>query len=205
MTYDYTRRAYEDLIVVCIETGSGYRVIGCNERLEDFCGKLIIKHMNFEGNILKCKSINTTIKGDSSTLLYEIASEDLTVQDIYSEYIKIEFETETNIFENRYLLADIYEINKLKLKDANLRIVKATLEKSQIKMTLVTEHFARSVRINILDTRADYSDNYFEMDAYSDKEITVNLHNAIDIENTVIYIEGENIHRIILPIYTLLS
>jgi beta-mannosidase len=78
--------------------------------------------------------------------------------------------------------------------------VRAERNGSEITVSLKTDRFARSVRLNILDKRADYSDNYFEMDADSEKDITVSLHDAEGIESKVLYIEGENVDRITLSL-----
>lgn len=63
--------------------------------------------------------------------------------------------------------------------------------------------YIRSIRINLLDYSADYSDNYFDLDAKSAKKVFVDLANTENIESTVLYIEGENIDRLVFPIYGL--
>lgn len=52
----------------------------------------------------------------------------------------------------------------------------------------------------MLDYSADYSDNYFDLDAKSAKKYFVDLADTENIENTVLYIEGENIDRLVFPI-----
>lgn len=196
MTYYYTRRAYDDLIVVCEETGSGYDVVACSEILEDVQGKLVISHRDFSGNIFAVKELACTALKDSSTLLCSISSGDFKVTDAYREYIKVEFITDNAVIDNRYYFVDIGGINQLDLEDSGLKIIRAERKGSEIVLVLKTEHYARNVRLNILDKRANYSDNYFEMDAGTEKKIRVSLHDASGIENTVLYIEGENVSRI---------
>jgi len=196
MTYYYTRRAYDDLIVVCEETDDGYDVMVCSEILEDKQGKLVISHRDFSGNIFAVKELNCTALKDSSTLLCKISFEDFKAKDAYREYIKVEFITDDAVIDNRYYFIDIGEINQFDLEDSGLRIISAVRKGSEIVLVVKTEYYARNVRLNILDKRANYSDNYFEMDAGSEKNITISLHDAEGIENTVLYIEGENTKRV---------
>jgi beta-mannosidase len=200
MTYYYTRRAYDDLIVVCTETDGGYDVYSCSELLEDISGKLVITHRDFSGNVYLTKESRCIAGKDSSTLLCRIAPEELAITDAYSEYLKVEFWTEDKVIENRYLFTDICEINRLKLEPSGLRITSTGREGTVITLSLKTDYYARNVRVNILDKRADYNDNYFEMDAGSEKDITISLRDTTGIENTVLYIEGENVSRITVPL-----
>lgn len=200
MTYYYTRRAYEDVIVVCGEREDGYDVFACSELLEDIQGKLVISHRDFAGNIFAEKEYECTAAKDSSTLLYRISADDFKVTDVYSEYLKVEFIADDRVLANRYFFVDICEINKLDLSDSGLKISRAERKNSEISLSLKTEHYARNIRLNILNTRADYSDNYFEMDAGTEKTITISLHDVGDIESKVLYIEGENITRITQPL-----
>jgi beta-mannosidase len=203
MTYYYTRRAYEDLIVVCAESGDGYDVFSCSEKTEDIKGRLLLSRRDFAGNILVKKELECTAAKDSSTLLYRISSRDLNIKDTCGEYLKVEFVTEAGVFENRYLFADICEINRLRLPDSGLEILRAERNGHEITVCLGTGAYARNVRLNILDRRADYSDNYFDIDAGAEKEVTVSLRQTEGIENTVLYIEGENVARSVLSLASL--
>lgn len=200
MTYYYTRRAYEDLIIVCSETEEGYEVYSCSELMEDVSGRLVITHRDFKGNIYLTKELLCNAKKDSAAFLCRIASRELAVADKYNEYLKVEFQTEDELFENRYLFADICEINRLKLEPSGLKIIQAKRKDTVMTLRLKTGFYARNVRVNILDKRADYSDNYFEMDAGMEKEVTISLRDTLEIENRVLYIEGENVERITLPL-----
>lgn len=204
MTYYYTRRAYEDLIVVCAETDDGgFEVYTCSELMEDVEGKLVISHRDFSGNIFSAMELPLTAVKDSSTRLCTISPDDFQAKDIYREYLKVEFVTDRAIVDNRHYFADIGEINKLALEEAGLAIVRAERRGAEIRVGLRAERFARHVRLNILGYRADYSDNYFDMDAGAEATVTIRLHRTAGIENTVLYVEGENVSRMTLPLATL--
>lgn len=68
-------------------------------------------------------------------------------------------------------------------------------------MELRAEHYARCVRLNILDMRADYSDNYFDLDAGSSRVITIDLQESSEpLFALTLYAEGENVERLCLPL-----
>jgi len=200
MTYYYTRRAYDDLIVAFAESDDGLEIYACSELLEDVEGTLAISRLDFSGNVLATKTMPCTAAKDAATLLHTLSWDDCKANNAYREYVKVAFITPRAVYDNRYFFADIGEINKLELEDSGLKIVRAKRSGAEIRVGLKTERYARHVRLNILDRRADYSDNYFEMDAGSDKEITILLKDAAGIENTVLYVEGENVSRLTLSL-----
>jgi len=204
MTFYYTKRAYEDVILACIETKSGYDVISVSEVQEDLSGLLTVKLMDFDGRLLWQKTMEATVEKDSSKVLYSLEWTELPMQDKYNEYIKLEFRSGDLLIENRYFLVDIWEYYKLKFKNSGLRITGAQKEGHCLSISLRAEKYARSVRLNILDQEAFYEDNYFDMDANSERMIRISLCNEEDIKEKLLYIEGKNVDRIVLPLYKLL-
>ncbi|WP_040951544.1 beta-mannosidase [Gorillibacterium massiliense] len=200
MTYYYTRRAYDDLIVICDETDSGFDVYACSELVEDIKGKLVVSHRDFSGNVIAVKEWERTADRDSVTRLCSLSADEFRAEDPYSEYIKMEFITDRGIIENRYFFTDIHEINKLRLVDSGLKIVYGKRSGNEIVLRLQTDFYARNVRLNILDTRAEYSDNYFEMDAGSEKTVSIRLRDVAGLESKVLYVEGENVRREVLSL-----
>ena len=79
------------------------------------------------------------------------------------------------IRDSRYFFLDVNELHRLVLEPAGLRIVRTARLGDRLRVELRAEHYARCVRLNILDMRADYSDNYFDLDAGSSRVITIDL------------------------------
>ena len=52
----------------------------------------------------------------------------------------------------------------------------------------------------MLDIRADYDDNYFDMDAGTQRTVAIDLIEPDALEDAALYIEGENVKRIVLPL-----
>lgn len=127
------------------------------------------------------------------------------VKDKYEEYFRIRFDTSGCEYENRYFFADICEINRLKLPPAGLRIRKASFEDGNIRLYLYTENFARSVRLRLSDRSAGFADNYFDMDADSEKIVCVIPDDKDGLEAAALIIDGINVSSILLPLASLLS
>lgn len=198
MTYYYTKRAFEDVILVCDEVEGGYDIYSCSELDEDIEGKLKVLHMDFEGNIIDKQVMNCVISKDSAKKLYALRLDSLNIKDKYNEYIKVVFESENRVIENRYFFVDIYEFYKLKFKQANLSIIKCHRVGDEIYITLKTDRFARNIRLNVLDVDVRYEDNYFDMDAGTEKTLKLKIKN-IDYNkllSKLLYIDGENIKRV---------
>jgi beta-mannosidase len=195
MTYYYTKRAYEDIILAFNRTESKLEIYSCSEVEQSYSGDLIIRHMDFEGQIYSEKRVECVIKPDASTLLYTLDLNKLDVKDEYNEYIKVSFEGSGIVLENRYLFVDIEEFYKLKFKDAGLFIKDVKKEGDELVVTLSTQNYARNVRLNILDYKAHYQDNYFDMDANTEKTVRIKLCGG-PIHDKLLYIEGRNVKRI---------
>lgn len=200
MTYYYARRAFEDVILVCDEVKGGYHVYSCSEIEQDLPGELIISHLDFDGNLLGMKTRECTIKKDSATLLDKVNIEEFATRDRYREYIKVEFIAEERTLENRYFLVDMCEFDRLKFKPAGLKVVNVIRDDDELRITLKTDKYARNVRMNILDQRATYEDNYFDMDPGSERILSIRLHNKDNIRDKALYVEGENVQRIVVPL-----
>ena len=199
MTYYYTRRAYADTIISFIERGDGLIINGVTEGQKDLEGQLRISRRDFEGKQLYSQELKCCLIKDSSCILCHLDNALITPGDKYKEYLKAEFWVNDIIYENRYFFADLCELNQIKFPSGNLKVSVAK-QGSQIILDFQAFTYIRSIRIHVLDYSADYSDNYFDLDAKSAKKIFVDLADTENIENTVLYIEGENIDRLVFPI-----
>jgi beta-mannosidase len=200
MTYYYTRRAYEDVLVALTETADGWNVHVCNETDAPIAGRLRISHRSFAGDELTGLSMPASAAADAATLVCALPADRFTARNRFGEYILVTLDTGDQLYENRYFFADLCEINRLQLPQARLRIADARLSGAQLKLWLRTEGYARNVRINLMDVRADYSDNYFDMDAGAERCISIDLWEAGALRDRVVYIEGENVERLVLPL-----
>lgn len=200
MAYYYTRRAFEDLICACVETEDDYEIYVCNEKAKGYLGELSVTHRDFTGVILGQISKKSEVRPDSSSLICSLSKKDLHIQNLYGEYLLIEFIADNVKLQNRFFFNGLHEINRLVIPKAKPDVRCEFISDYIITIDIETDLYLRNIRIHILDYRVDYSDNYFDMDAGTHKQVFLHLHTNVGIENTVIYIEGENIERSVIPV-----
>ena len=90
MTYYYTRRAYEDVVVLITEAGDSWHVYACNETDEDVSGTLRVSHRTFEGATLHSIEMPTVSRRDTASLLTTLRAVALAPRDRSREYLKVE-------------------------------------------------------------------------------------------------------------------
>lgn len=202
MTYYYTRRAYADTVVLLTEQlDGGWTLGGVTETLEDSEGTLVLSRRTFAGKELQRLSYHAVLKADSATVIARLSQDELAAEDPMNEYIFLRFEANGQTIENRYFFADLCEIYQLKLEEAHLCVKALSYDGKQISITLQSDHYARCVRLNILDVRADYSDNYFDIDAGEERTISIVLPQGALEKEQALYAEGENAARMVIPLY----
>lgn len=200
MTYYFTRRAYADTLVAFIESPQGLTVWGCTEGLEPLRGTLTLTRRRFDGEILAQRQVDCMLEGDSAAPLC-VPDEDFTrAQDRFGEYLKAEWRVGGEVYENRYYFADLCEINRLNLPQGEIDISGAQLCGTRLSFTLTARSYVRSLRLNLPDIPADYSDNHFDLDAGGAQEIEIVLSDDADVLAAALTIEGENLARRLLPL-----
>lgn len=205
MAYYYTRRAYDNILLCFVETAQGWEVTACSEEEEAFSGRLLLTHRSFSGEILGKKETECTVRGDSATVLCRIAKEEFPVGNLYREYVKAELVSEEGSWENRFFFAPLHECHWLCLEEAGVTVTQTRREGEAFTVRLRAERFARNVRLHILDCRARYSDNYFDLDAGQERELIVTVRPGQDWRSAALYVEGENVKRQVLPLARILQ
>lgn len=205
MAYYATRRAYADLLLTVQETDVGWDIIACNEGNSHLPGTLNLSRYSFSGTVKDRREIQCVIPADAAVVLCSLTKEEWTPVNRFEEYLKCEFSGEGQYCENRWFFADIHEINQLALLDAGLQVEHIHRKGGKIQLCLRSQAFARTVRINILDHGAGYSDNYFDMDANCVKDIDITLKNPNEIQAGAIYLEGENVTRQVISLASILE
>ena len=201
MTYYYTRRAYDDVLVMLEEESGGWQAVICNETDRPIVGTLRIEHRTFHGDLLWSREQAVFCGADAAVHLGHVAKDELPVHDPAAEYLRVILTADGQVYDNRYFFLDVNELHRLVLEPAGLRIVRTARQGDRLQVELRAEHYARCVRLNILDMRADYSDNYFDLDAGSSRVITIDLQESSEpLFALTLYAEGENVERLCLPL-----
>lgn len=201
MTYYYTRRAYaESLVLLTEQLDGGWTLGGVTESLEDIPGTLTLSRRNFAGQELQRRTYTTVLKADCATVVDYLPQDCLVAENPLNEYVLLRFETRNGTLENRYFFADLCEINQLKLQETHVCVKALAYDGCVIRLTLESDHYARCVRLNMLDIRADYSDNYFDIDPGQQRQILIELPDGPVPREQVLYMEGENLSRVVIPL-----
>lgn len=201
MTYYYTRRAYaETLVLLTEQLDGGWTLGGVTEALNDLPGTLTLSRRSFAGKELQRLTYDTVLKADAATVVASLPKDSLIPDDPLNEYLLLRFETQGQRIENRYFFADLNEINRLKLEEAHVCVKALTYDGQSIAITLESDRYARCVRLNMLDVRADYSDNYFDIDPGEQRQVLIELPDGPVAREQVLYVEGENLPRMVVPL-----
>lgn len=178
LAYYYAKRAYEDVILAFREKTGGLAVYGCNETENAYKGVLTIRLMDFDGRIFYEKKKKTCIQADCSEELFMLEEELLKSADPESSYVYAAFEPDERadgIFrlENRFMLLEIGEWNRVKLPEASLSVDMEKIDGKNYEVKISAGKYAQDVMLTVQDTDAFYSDNGFCMDAGNVKNVHI--------------------------------
>lgn len=200
MTYYYTRRAYADTIISFEEKMNGDLAIWLtSESLLQQQGTVKVRRASFSGEVLCAQEYQVVLPADCSMQVCVLDDSLTQPVDRFGEYLWCEWHSETADCDNLYLFADLNEMNRLKLPEGSVATT-AQWDGSSILLQITAHTFIRNMRLHILDQRADYEDNYFNLPANSTKTVRISFPDHENLLDRTLYLEAENISRIVLPL-----
>lgn len=170
MAYDYTRRAYEDVILAFREVGTTVQVYGCNETMQRYRGILTLSWMDEKGESKQISRQQVEIGEDAATLL-TVCTQEKTLP---CGYLKAEFDGEIQL-QNRFFPGDIGDYIGIIPSQTKLNCQINEKTENSLTLSINTSHFAQDVCLTVLDRDVRYSDNFFDMDANEIKQVTVTM------------------------------
>lgn len=181
MSYFVTRRAYEDFVIAGIEREDGICFYAVNETLEEKKGTFLWQRLDFDGQIYKEEAQSVIVPPDSSVCLtfrsmdeiWDGMAEEKRGEFYARQYLKMEFTGENIRAENRSFFLDLDENDRMETGDGGLSVVRAERGGNKLCIWLKARRFVRAVRLFLPDIRVFYSDNYFDMDAGSERLIEI--------------------------------
>ena len=203
MSFYYSRRAYEDVIIILREHGKTLDVCSVSELDHGIEGTLTVTRQDFSGNRKFSNTRAVVIEANAVTVLASFCRNELgpeSTKDQLEQYILLSFSFKDASVENRYFFADLDRSNKIHYPWQQIHVNSAKHSGVRISLKLYAECFARNMRVNIADTPADYSDNYFDMDPDRTKTIYINVWDEKGLEDKAVYIQAEGLKRIVIPI-----
>src|SRR5699024_1777838 len=172
----------------------------CNETEQEYEGNLVVSIWGFSEKTTIIKEEKCIITGDESNLLVHYSKEQLEKLKIGNKYIKVTFKSPQLYLENRYMLMDIEDYLKIELPETDLKVDITSITEDGMGLSIKNNVFAKDVQIepiSVSERRVEYSDNGFDMDAESKKEVTI-FSNFEDIEKVRIKVKATNSSATIL-------
>lgn len=174
--YYYTRRAYEDLILAFREENTGaVAVFYCNETEDSYDGILRTELLRFNGELLGHSEINVRMEADSSHFLTDIPMEEYRKFPKEQCYVRTCFQNDTVTVVNRYMLFSLGECFYAEFIPAQLKVYGITVKENRIELSIGSDVYAQDVVLELLETDACYSDNYFCMDSGEEKRVIITI------------------------------
>lgn len=197
LAYEYSRRAYEDVIIAFRETKEGgVRLVGCNETLQAYIGELRVDFRTYDGRCLPLYAHAAVIAADAAAELCVIETGEW--RERADGYIKADFTGKIHL-ENRFFPKDIGAYVGLIPTRAQLACERASVREDVLSVTLHTDHYAQDVVLSILDVDVQFSDNGFCMDANTSVTLTAAL-NADMLRDRCLKISALNTEPIVLDL-----
>ncbi len=209
MTYYVTRRAYADVLAAFVEDRDGDRihVMAVNELRAPLIGELTVRLTDFRGQVLYEETKDGAALGtDAAAELMTLSRSSLLKYGPPEEMVlKADLRIGGGIIScvNRYYFVDLNDNDTLRLPEAGLEVLRCVRIGHLVRMTLHSARFARTVRVNIINSREKYSDNYFDMDAGETRTIAVTLQEEWkeeEILSAAFSVEAENQELFVVPV-----
>jgi beta-mannosidase len=152
--YYQTQRSYDSLLVHVYENNSEIEVYTINDNQTDFSGKLEIKIIDFQGNILWSDSVVVKSKSNSSEIQFKIGKKIIQQFDKKQIVLQAEFIYENQTKEAIHFFA----------KPKELALKKPTIQLNQIdKNTIELTSDVVAIGVFLQEEGITFDTNYFDL------------------------------------------
>jgi beta-mannosidase len=168
-SYFYAKRFYADILLSLKLNGDRVEIWGTNDVLEPVKGVVHVTLLSFSGIAHGELSKNISLKANSSAKIGEIPVHFNSTFTKHSNYVLASLSRgEKVLAENRLFFA---EPKHLCLPDPAITSHARRIGETSYQIDVRAERFAKDIRIEIEAIDAEFSDNYFDIDAGSAKTI----------------------------------
>ena len=202
MTYDYTRRAFEDVLILLHEEPDGLECLAVSELTDSLEGQVSVCLRDFYGGSLPLLEVRGTLQADSVTSFGRIPRSAYAPADRFARYLLVSFQTGSGRrWVNRYYLADVNEMDQLRLPEARLDLSLAAEGENAFVLTLCSDVLIQALRLGVLDAAVDFEDNCFDLDPGESRSVRFSLRETdADPRELTLTVEGRNASRQALPL-----
>ncbi len=167
------RASYKELLVSTVQLGKAVKIYVVSDKLENTSGVLRINGYDFYGNAFFKDSLKVTIPANSSKIFFEKKIlELLSGKNPDGAYLHIELlENEKLVTETNFFFVSHKSLSLPEPK------VEAEISKSgdTYSVKVKTDLFAKNVYVYFDGLDANLSDNFFDLDAKSEKVVTFTI------------------------------
>ena len=149
------KQSFENLLLSVEETKEKYQVYLVNDSLQDISGNLIVKAIDFKGNILYEKSMPTFSNANASQIVYSFTKKDIPKKYRKKSVVLLQFVT------NDKKISTIFYW----VKPKDLQLPKPTIKIAKVNALtyeITSDVVAKDVYLSS-DERAYFNTNYFDV------------------------------------------
>jgi beta-mannosidase len=165
----FVKKAFKDVLVSPTIDNETLNVFVISDRLESLKADLVLKLIDFSGNVKWQKNIAVTIAANSSKIFYESIS-----QELLTNVSKKSVFLWTTLVENDNILSEnilyFLPVKELDLPPTNITTSVTKIEKG-CRIKLTSNKLAKNVFLHIDEIDGFFSDNYFDLLPGVDAEI----------------------------------
>lgn len=148
------RKSYEDLLISVKEENGKFRIYLINDTLESYKGELLLKWIDFEGNILLKSAQKIQVAENSSDVYFEIPSDELMGMDLGKVVLDITFQSDDKQANTFYYF----------VKPKNMALSKPAITIRQIDaQTIEVSSDVLAKNVFLSADGVFFSDNYFDV------------------------------------------
>lgn len=176
--YYYVKRACQPIIASIIIKEGQARVHIVNETNKPFNAKLKLEVMSFGGEVLFDEVVEKQVPSYTATLGIAKALDDLPLR---SNYLL----AATLIDRDGVLYVDtrtVAEPKDLKLPQPSIQSSARQIDDKTFEVTLASDVYAKAVKLDVVDLKAQWSDNFFDLLPAQPKTATCRLEQATSLQ-----------------------
>ena len=182
LCYFSAKKAFAQLIVSVIKDGEKIKAYLINDKLVPFKGKLFLRTMDLDGNVIFKKEVKADITANSKKIIFE---GDIKINDIFSQFIVAELTEGSRVIYRNFFFPSNF--GHMQFPKPMIEIRKEKPDATTLKLSLKSNCFTPAVKISASDGSI-YSDNYLFL--MPDEEEKIVVKNPSGIKD--VYIRGLN-------------
>ena len=165
-------RACQNVLPVIVQNEKGIHAYVVNDTMNEIKGNIVIGQMCLDGRVIReLKIENVSCKEAGSRFIATFNKFDVNIQD---SYLFISFSSNNKVIRNTFFPKLWYNFTfKSVIIDIEDFSQKHLINNYITDVVLSTDYYTRTVNLNLKDKKAEFSDNYFDLEPFEKKHIQI--------------------------------